>query len=134
MRELKDYIDWEKVIAAPRYAGGHQEVMESLFKGRVLASYTEEGYQGTLGYVYQLTQNKIVLVNDYFGSCSYCDSWEDASDETARELINALVNNATVVTSIPKAIGYLKGTLSKAEFYDWKDITEPLIAQLEAIK
>ena len=42
--EIKDLINWQAVMAASRCAGGHSEVMESIFEdnARVCASWVAE--------------------------------------------------------------------------------------------
>jgi len=131
MLELKDYINWNVLMKQYRGAGGHSEIMDNLFIDvKILASYIESDYQGSEGYVYQLSDGRIVLINDYFGSCSGCDSWEGSSDEQATELIKALVNNATVVKSVDEAIDYLEKSKSSSEHYDWSGLQDELLTEL----
>ncbi len=131
MLELKDYINWEVLIKQSRCAGGHTDIMDNLFYGaEIAASYVESDYQGKEGYVYKLMDGRFVLVNDYFGSCSGCDAWEDADDDTAKELINAIVNNAKVVGSIDEAIQYLESMENSAEHYDWDGLCGELLKEL----
>lgn len=132
--ELKDLVNWNEVMKQPRRAGGHTEVMENLFIGaEILASYVENDYQGSEAYVYKLPDGKIALVNDYFGSCSGCDSWEDASDEYAKSLIIELCNNAKVVNNIQEAIDYLKETQTNTgTYYDWSNLSDQILTQLES--
>jgi len=131
---LKDLLDWEQIMIQPRYAGGHEEVMKVLFRGAtVLASFVEDDYDGQLGFVYKVPWNdteKVALVTDYFGSCSGCDAWEDADDETARELCLALANNAKLFRTIADAIAYLR-TIDPAEAYGLIRIAAPLLEQIQ---
>lgn len=47
--DLQKLIDWETILPLPRYAGGHDEQMKSLFRGaRVLAHWNEGDYEGTV--------------------------------------------------------------------------------------
>lgn len=133
MLELKDLINWGKLLKQTRSAGGHQEVMDNMFDGaKVLASYIEDDYQGKEGYVYKLQDGRIVLMNDYFGSCSGCDSWEDSSDKDARTLIIDLCNNAKIVDTIQEAIEYLEETqMESGTYYDWNSISGEMIKQLQ---
>ena len=94
--QLPDLIDWPLVMAQPRYAGGHQAVMETIFgsNARVIAEHIDDDYQGTLAYAYEFGDGTVVILTDYFGSCSGCDAWEDASDSDARTLIQSMVHSA----------------------------------------
>lgn len=48
---LKDLIDWKNVMLQPRYAGGHEDIMENLFQNAtIIASYIENNYQGCEGF------------------------------------------------------------------------------------
>jgi len=96
---LKDMLDWDKIMIQPRYAGGHTEIMESLFKdSMVIAEYCSGDYQGMVGYIYAVWYGpdffKLVVLTDYYGSCSGCDSWEDADDESVKNMCVTLANNA----------------------------------------
>jgi len=98
---LKDLLDWEEIFKQPRYAGGHLEVLEVLFKGaRVLMTYHEDDYTGEELCVYKLEDGRVVLLSDGFGSCSGCDSWDDSTDEEARNLCIQLANNAKIFGSV----------------------------------
>src|ERR1035437_9853626 len=90
---LKDLLNWDKIMTADRYAGGHSEVMENLFRNsKVVGSYIQDDYQGSEAFAYKIAGKKYVLVVDYFGSCSGCDSWEGASDEEAKNMCIQLAN------------------------------------------
>ena len=42
-------------------------------------------------------------MTDYYGSCSGCDCWEDATDEDAKKQVLDLVNGARVLGSLENA-------------------------------
>jgi len=137
---LQDLLNWSEIMTASRSAGGHSDVMDKLFKGRVLASHIEEDYQGKLGYVYLVYdfQNfaKIVIVSDYFGSCSGCDAWEDASDTDVRALCIQLANNAHMFDSLQETIDFLKmvDETEDAAYYDLRGLASHLANQLQKVK
>lgn len=99
--EVLDSINWQEAMAAPRCAGGHRDVMDVLFKGKaaILASYVEDGYDGELAYAYWFPDGTVCVITDYFGSCSGCDSWEDASADDARRLITSMVTSSRLFPS-----------------------------------
>lgn len=102
---LTERIDWKTVLAAPRYAGGHEEVMRSIFgaDSEVIAWWTDGDWQGTIAIAHKMTDGLVLVMTDYYGSCSGCDNWEGASDEDAKKLILDLVNNARVFKSVEEA-------------------------------
>lgn len=130
---LKDRLDWERIMAQPRYAGGHKEVMEVLFRdSEVIAGYVERNWQGCEGFVYRLHDTgEIVIVSDYFGSCSGCDSWEGATDGDARRLCIGLANNAHVFASIQDAIRFLESVPEdEGAYWDLRDVAPYLADEL----
>jgi hypothetical protein len=141
---LKDCLDWDRIMKTQRYAGGHTGVMDVLFKNsHVLTSHVEDDYSGTVGYVYLIYDfhsiAKIVVISDSFGSCSGCDSWEDSSDEDARNLCIQLANNAHLFDSIQEAVTFLKNIVANkdndnAHHYDLIGIAAVLANNLELIK
>lgn len=82
-----------------RYAGGHDDQMKGLFKdAKVIAHYNEGDYQGQVATCVEFIEGefagKVAIYNDYYGSCSGCDSWEDASDDDVRKMCIDLSNGA----------------------------------------
>ncbi len=93
---LKDRLNWSEIMVQPRYAGGHEEIMRVLFKdSKVLFEFVEDDYEGTEAFVYEIDGN-IILVTDYFGSCSGCDAYEFCTDEELKNLVIQLANNAQI--------------------------------------
>lgn len=129
---LKDQLNWSLIMTQPRNAGGHTEIMDCLFTdAKVLASVVEDDCQGTLGYVYQLTNNDIAIVSDYFGSCSGCDSYENASDAEVRNLCIQLANNAHVFPNTREAFLFLReAKQDNAAYFELKGLVDPLIKEL----
>lgn len=129
---LKDILNWEIIMEQPRSAGGHQEIMDNLFiDAKVLAKHVDNDYQGELGYVYQLNDERVVITNDYFGSCSGCDSYEDATDEVLKNLCIQLANNSRIFDNIPEAMNFLRSVKQDhAIYYDMRNVVAPLISEL----
>lgn len=102
---LQSQIDWETVMKQDRYAGGHEDVLQNIFgdKSTVLSWWSSEDYQGTVAIATRIPSGHVVIMTDYYGSCSGCDSWEGASDEDARKMIIDLVGGAKVFDSVEEA-------------------------------
>ena len=135
---LKDFIDWDVMMALERYAGSHTRNLSGLFlHSQVIAEATEGDYSGSDGMVYLFTPPnpgapaKIVLLSDYFGSCSGCDSWEDATDKDFKALMIAIANNARMFDSIEECIEYLE---SGDKGYEFEDLSDDLIKELKEVK
>ena len=122
---LKDLIDWETVLKQPRYAGGHDDQMQSLIKGATVLGHWNEGdYQGKVATAIRLPDGRAALYVDYYGSCSGCDSWEDAGDEDVRKLCTSLADSAYVFASPDEAIRWLTDVAAgviEPDGYQWKD-------------
>lgn len=133
---LKDLLDWEQIMVAPRYAGGHTEVMESLFKGaRIVASWVDNDYQGSEAFAYLLPDGRYVCLTDSFGSCSGCDSWEDSSDTEARNMCISLANDAHVFDTLDEMLEFIKGDVPNDKAAYWNDQTlEKLLPELECLQ
>lgn len=95
--EMQNLIDWSAIMPMSRSAGGHDDQMQALFKGaKVLAHWNEGDYQGEVATAVQLADDRFAWYQDSYGSCSGCDSWEDADDEAVRALCIDLANSARV--------------------------------------
>ena len=111
---LQNLIDWENIMKMDRYAGGHDEQMCGLFKGaEVLGHYNSGDYQGTVATCVKLKlprkrKPSFIIYNDYYGSCSGCDSWEDADDNDVRTMCISLANGAYVFDSLEDVKEFLK--------------------------
>lgn len=129
---LRDLLNFDKIMTAGRSAGGHTEIMDCLFIGaEVIASWVEEDYQGNLAYAYRLSDGRIVLVTDSFGSCSGCDAYEDCSDQELRHLVTCLANDAHVFDTVADAMRFIESTVpsDKAAYYHDRTLShlfEPL--------
>lgn len=131
---LADLLNWDEIMLAPRHAGGHSLIMECLFKGAtVVASWIEDDYQGYEAFVYRLEDGRYVLLTDSFGSCSGCDSWEDASDAEAKALCNSLANDAHAFATIEEAIDFIENKVPEdtAAYYHERHLVN-VLEQLKA--
>ena len=109
--ELIKLIDWDVVMKASRSAGGHTDIMQKVFfttSSVILASWVENDYQGSEVFAYLFKDGYVVIIQDSFGSCSGCDSWEGASDQDAKSLITTLVDSAKIFKNISEAISYIE--------------------------
>ena len=121
--ELQKLIDWDKLMKLPRYAGGHDDQMISLFKDSELIAHWNLGdYQGEVATCVRLADNMFVIYNDYYGSCGGCDSWEDANDTEVRNMCINLSNGAYVFKSILDVIEFLNSTGVDKSF-GWNTLT-----------
>lgn len=126
---LQSLIDWENIMKMERYAGGHDEQMQGLFKGaKVVAHWNEGDYQGMVATCVKLPDGRFAIYNDYYGSCSGCDSWEDATDDEVKAMCINLSNGTFIFQSLNDVIDYLSNVPS----YDWEDCAKPLLERINA--
>lgn len=135
---LKDFINWELVMVQNRSAGGHSEIMENLFKDAfVLSSYVESDYQGEEAFIYKLKkryqngEGTFILVTDYFGSCSGCDSYEGCSNEQLRNLCIQLANNSHSFKSLGKLINFIEHSIEDSAYYDVSRTSSEILKELK---
>ncbi|MCK9429470.1 MAG: hypothetical protein M0R17_05660 [Candidatus Omnitrophica bacterium] len=128
--DLAKQIDWDNLLKMPRYAGGHDEQMKGLIKGAiVIGHWNEEDYQGMVATCLKVPCGKFIIYNDYYGSCSGCDAWEDSSDEEVKKMINDLVYTCKIFNTLEE----VKLFLSKIEFdeYSWKNSSKGLLKEIK---
>lgn len=116
--QLQELINWDAVLAAPRYAGGHNDVMRAIFEGQaeILDHHTDNDYQGELAIAYQFPDGGAIIITDYFGSCSGCDSWEDADDADARAMVTSLVTSARVFPDADAAREFCRSKMDAEDY------------------
>lgn len=118
--ELQKLIDWDSIMKMERWAGGHDEQMQGLFKdARVIGHWNEGDYQGQVATCVMLPDGRILIYNDYYGSCSGCDSWEGASDEDARSMCINLANGAYVFQNIEDVKEFLVNPEKGSDWSSW---------------
>ena len=127
--ELQKMIDWNNLMIMPRYAGGHDSQMTGLFKeSTLIAHWNEGGYDGMVATCVMLSDGKFAIYNDYYGSCSGCDSWEDASDDSVRSMCINLANSAYVFESINNIVAFLKSDTKDG--YSWSSASKGLLEEI----
>jgi hypothetical protein len=118
--EMQKLIDWPAIMKMERYAGGHDEQMKGLFKGAtVIAHWNEGDYQGMVATCVRLEDGRIAIYNDYYGSCSGCDSWEGASSEDVKSMCIDLANGAHIFNNIKDVKEFLKSGIEEGDNYSW---------------
>lgn len=124
---IQSLIDWDSIYKMPRYAGGHDEQMKGLFLGAtVIAHWNEGSYQGTVATCVKLPDGRYLLYNDYYGSCSGCDAWEDATDEEVKKMCIDLANGAYIFNSLQDVITFLSQDTFDA--FEWETCAKPLLS------
>lgn len=124
---LQKYIDWDNIYKMHRYAGGHDVQMKGLFKDATLIGHWNEGdYQGSVATCVKLSFGTLiydyyVIYNDYYGSCSGCDAWEDATDNEIKTLCTNLANSAFIFKTLDDVKEFLHAEKTKDESYSWSN-------------
>jgi len=99
--ELFKLMNTENLLKMERWSGGHDEQMKKLIKGaRVISHYNEGGYQGVVATIVQIPSGEFVAYTDYYGSCSGCDAWEDATDESVLKMCQDLIYTSIISDSL----------------------------------
>lgn len=129
---LMSRIDWERVMKMPRYSGGHDEQMKGLFKNAVVIGHYNEGdYQGAVSTCVKFVDTgEIVIYNDYYGSCSGCDAWEEANDDDVRTMCNQLACSAYIFKTLEDCKSFLKSSPNDYSKNSW-DTAHHLLNRIE---
>lgn len=116
--KLKDRIDWKNIMPMSRYAGGHDDQMRGLLKNvTVIAHYNEGDYQGMVATCVKLNDTKeIAIYNDFYGSCSGCDAWEDATDDDVKRMCIQLACSALLFKNIKDCKEFLSSPCGDSDF------------------
>lgn len=138
--ELQSLIDWEKLMPMSRYAGGHDDQMKGLFKNvLVIAHWNEGDYQGQVATCVKLNEGKykdhLAIYNDYYGSCSGCDSWDGAGDSEVRKLCIDLSNSAYLFKHIDDVKEFLSNPTSEDKNWSrWSGAASGLLKNINSGK
>jgi len=128
--EMQNQIDWENIMKMPRYAGGHDEQMKGLFRGASVVGHWNEGdYSGVVATCAQLADGRVAIYNDYYGSCSGCDAWEDATDDEIRKLCIDLANGAYIFGDAEGAREFLA---KPDHLFDWRQAAPHLLENIQS--
>jgi hypothetical protein len=129
---LQKQIDWENIMKMSRYAGGHDSQMRGLFKNAtVMAHWNEGDYQGKVATLVMLEDGRYALYNDYYGSCSGCDSWEDASDEEVKTMCVGLANGAYIFESFLDVLEFLMDEEKEGSWSSWDDCKHGILTEFK---
>lgn len=133
--KLQKQIDWKNIMEMPRYAGGHDDQMQGLFKGaEVIGHYNEDDYQGQVATCVKLKDGRYAIYNDWYGSCSGCDAWEDANDEDVKNMCIGLANSAYVFKTLDDVKEFLSGFNKDEGWSSWNDTASYLLEEIEKYK
>ena len=136
--ELQNLIDWQNIMPMSRYAGGHDEQMKGLFKDvEVIAHWNENDYQGQVAtcvkFIKGKFKGKYAIYNDYYGSCSGCDAWEDASDENVRKLCTDLSNSAYIFKTLEEVKEFLSNSNDEGkQWSSWSSVASNLLENINS--
>lgn len=133
--DLEPFIKWELVLKLPRRASGHEEIMKGIFGDaeKAIAWHCDNDYQGECAVAHKVGRG-VAVFTDYFGSCSGCDSWEDADDDSVSLQVLALVKAAKVFSSAARAADWLEALDVKEEPQHFSlRSAKMLIPQLRAV-
>jgi len=137
--KMSDFIDWETMLddsKTMRSSGSKIDQLSRMFlHSHMIASDSSGDYQGEDTVVILFTppipdtDPKIIIISSYYGSCSGCDSWEDANDKNMKEILESLANNARLFDNFEDTIKYLE-SVTQAEQYDLYPIKDKLLEQI----
>jgi len=123
-KDLIDQCTIKKYGAVEGY-GRSAMIKAALPEEAELQTYSTDGYQGKMAFVIRL-EGEIWLHNDYFGSCSYCDSFIDNQENWTEKMMR----KAYCFDSEENAIEYLETT----EDHSWngyEPISRPTIEMVK---
>jgi len=94
--------------------------MQGLLKNvTVIAHWNEGDYQGEVATCVKLNDTgEFVIYNDYYGSCSGCDAWEDADDDDVKRMCIQLASGAYIFKTFEECILFLSNPDSLTS-YNW---------------
>ena len=134
--KLIDRIDWDNIMPMSRYSGGHDEQMKGLLKDiTVIAHWNEGDYQGCVATCVMLNDTKeVVIYNDYYGSCSGCDAWDDALDSEVIRMCKQLAGGALIFNNLKDCKKFLESKKDASQ-YNWSNICSTgLLEEIEKYK
>lgn len=134
--ELQKLIDWEAIMPMSRYVGGHDAKMKGLFKNvTIIAHWNEGDWQGQVATCVKFNEGKFKdcygIYNDYYGSCSGCDAWEDATDDDVRKMCIDLSNGTYIFKTIEDVKEFLQNPNDEGkQWSSWSDISANLLLHI----
>lgn len=132
---LEQIICWPEVLAQPREAGGHEDVLRNIFGGaaKVIAWWQADGYGGEVAIAFEFANGEVAVMTDYYGSCPACDAWAGCSDNEAYSLIVGLVCGAKQFPTARDAAQWAKSIDEREKPWEfpWRS-AHNLVEQLES--
>ena len=129
--QLQQQIDWDNLMMMPRHAGGHDQQMKGLFKNSTLIGHWNEGYyQGMVATCVRLSDGRYAIYNDYYGSCSGCDSWEDADDKNVRAMCINLSNGTYIFENLKEVKEFLENARNEHDWTTWNEAGHHLLENI----
>jgi hypothetical protein len=117
--DMQKLIDWDAIMPLNRRPSGHDEHMQQLFKGATVIGHWNEGdYQGVVATCVKLEDGRYAIYNDYYGSCSGCDSWSGADDDSVQKLCIDLANGAYVFQCYDDVIEFLESGEGNPKWFE----------------
>jgi hypothetical protein len=128
--KMQEMINWEIIMSLPRCAGGHDEQMRVLFKdSEVIAHYNSGGYQGVVATCVKLSTGEFAIYDDYYGTCSGCDAWENATDDEVKKLCIDLANRVFIFQNIYDMVEFIE-----TDFIGTENMTENSLRTLTQLE
>ena len=132
----KYIINFKEIMSLERDMKGHEEQMKKLFlDSKVIAYHLDSALSGgDAATVVLMPDGAFGLYDDYFGTCSGCDSWINAGDEKAKYLCKAIASNAKFFSSLEDIVEYLDEEINNS-VHNWpKEIKMQILKYLEERK
>ena len=128
---LQKFIDWTTIMPLSRNAGGHDEQMQGLFRGAtVIGHYNSGDYQGQVATCVQLPNGMFAIYNDYYGTCSGCDAWEEAGDESVKAMCIDLANGAYLFEHLDDVKEFLTQEGAEGKYGGWGESAPGLLESI----
>jgi hypothetical protein len=125
-------MNTEELLKFGRYAGGHDDHMKGLVKdSKVIGHWNEGDYQGQVATCLLLNDGTYMVYTDYYGSCSGCDAWEDASDESILKMCQDLIYTSHLFNSLEEVKEYLLEMSRKESKYNSDNEFRGLLEEIE---
>ena len=115
-----------------RWEEGVEYALELLGGGKeILRVSYEADYQGYLDIDVLLNDGRVFSYKYWYGSCSGCDAWEDATDDDVRIMCKQLVGGALIFQNLEECKKFLSSKKDATQ-YNWsEDVCNGLLEEME---
>lgn len=136
-----NYRDFAKWIRPKGYLGRALPALKAfLYEPAVILSSEAVGdYQGTYYAILAVVNGPLyngvttfAMWSDYFGSCGYCDAYEDAHEYDQFEMIQGTLANVKQFWSLEEMETFYKTEMGDPEYYSWHPFPLELISLARA--